>query len=101
MQIASWILYSIAIILFILIQQNFLDGKTLLSVTLRDNSITFGFPTLIFLMGAFFHSWSVYIEKNVKENLYENTLVPTLGFFLGMSFLAFIVVILITFIEGL
>lgn len=94
-QILSWILYTIAVITFVLIHQNILEERILLSVPLSGSSITFGFPTLIFLVGAFFNIWSIYIEKNEKQN----SLLLALGFTLSVTIAAFLVVIMITFIE--
>jgi len=98
-QILSWILYTIAIITFVLIHQNILEERILLSVPLSGSSITFGFPTLIFLVGAFFNIWSIYIEKNEKQNSKNNSFLLALGFTLSVSIAAFLVVIMITFIE--
>ncbi|MDG5766893.1 hypothetical protein QA596_05400 [Balneolales bacterium ANBcel1] len=100
MEILSWVLYSLAIVIFILSQLNVLEATTLVSVNIHDTSITFGYSTVIFLLGAFFHSRSVFIERKVKHHLGNNTFISAFGFFLGMSAIAFLVVVLITVIEG-
>lgn len=100
MQYLSWILYSVAIITFMLIHQNVLEGKALVTVPLSDNPITFGFPTFIFMSGIYIHIWSIYIEKNVKQNLNNNTFLPALGLSISITFVAFLVTVIITLIEG-
>ncbi len=100
MQILSWILFSIAIITFSLYQLNVLEGRTLVSVPVNENPVTFGFPTLFFLLGAFFNIWSFYIQKNVNQNLSKYTFLPAVGFTLGITFLAFLIVVLFALIEG-
>lgn len=99
-QILSWILYSFASITFILIHQNVLEGRTLIAVPLSGNSITFGFPTLFYMLGIYIHIWSIFIEKNVKQNLNKNTFLSALSFSISITFISLLVTVIITLIEG-
>jgi hypothetical protein len=101
MQVLSWILYSFALITFILIHQNVLEGSTIISVPVYGTSVTFGYPTLIYMLGIYIHIWSIYIEKNQDKGYDLNTLLSAFGFSFLITIVAFIVTAIIFIIENL
>jgi hypothetical protein len=100
MQMISWIFYSLTVITFVLNHLNILAAKKLLTIPLNGDALPFGIPTLLFMMGAYIHIWSVYIEKKAKQKSDKNTFLPASGFYIGIAITALFVTIIITLIEG-
>ncbi|MCH8569660.1 MAG: hypothetical protein LAT67_15405 [Balneolales bacterium] len=99
MQYFSWLLYFVAFAGYILIHEQVLEGKALVSVSVAGSTITFGYPTLIFVLGYFTHIWSAYIEKNRNSEIPQNTFLPALAMSLSVSLTAFAVVVAVSLVQ--
>ena len=99
MEIFGWILYSLSAVTFIFIHLNIVDGKTLVGVPLNGKSVTFGIPTLIFLLGSFIHIWSIYLERYVKDNSGLNIFLRSFGFAISTTIAAFLLVVVFSYFE--
>jgi hypothetical protein len=100
MQYFSWLLYFVAFAGYILIHEQIMEGKTLVSVSVAGSTITFGYFTVIFMSGYFTHIWSVYIRKDKSGKVLKNKFIPALAMSLSVSLAAFAVVVAVSIIQG-
>lgn len=100
MQYFSWLLYFVTFAGYILIHEQVLEGKTLVSVSVAGSTITFGYFTLIFMSGYFTHIWLAYISKNKSVKVLKKKFLPALAMSVWVSLAAFVIVVVVSLVQG-